>query len=265
MYWIERYKVKHLALTICLIFCSCSKHESKETVEPTDRVDDIAASYLDQLNGFSEEKLFPDRCDRLTFLALSATFVKDFDISKYEWESGEWHRDIYPCWPKDSQSEISYDGLLSVLHYALRNDDSILFRMRSYGKEHKWVMGEGDKKLTYNPQLLILINGILGEHILGTQQERKSTHKEHILASSIWLKMRYSSLNDVELLTLKNLKQTPLRDALIARMKDGNQSETIKYLESFPEKLPLEVGHENWGGCPRWLYFFILKAVIDGK
>jgi hypothetical protein len=56
-----------------------------------------------------------------------------------------------------------------------------------------------------------------------------------------------------------------LIEALLVRVEDGDQSKAIEYLNGFPDALPLETGWESWGGASRWLYFFILKAIIDGK
>jgi len=98
----------------------------------------------------------------------------------------------------------------------------------------------------------------------GYVRQIEGTHNQHIIALSALLKLRYSGfLESHDLLVLKNLKRNPLITAILARVDDGNQAETIAYLEKFPRDLPLETGWESWGGCPQYLYFFIVKAVID--
>jgi len=266
--------MKHLLLTILLILTSCSKHQDHETTDDYPTVDEIAAGYIEQMKGLDDETLFPDRCDRLTFLAFASATVKRFDLSAYEYTAGELHRDVKPCLDDldgngkpDSKSEISYDPVLGVLHHAKTwGDQGLLLRIRSYGRDNGYVMGKGDRRLTYMPQLEIIISDMLGERpILTSEDERDSTHKEHILALSLWLKLRYDGLTHAEFLALKAIKQTWIRKALINRMTDGDQADVIEYLRTFPDSLPLDTGIEGWGGCPRWLYFFLLKAIIDGK
>ena len=259
--------MKTLLIIPFLVFFSCSKHESQETVNPYDAVKEKAASYLEQIDGYSIDKLFKDRCDSLTFKALGAAFVKDFGVMAHEYAPGEWHRDIVPCYPDDSRSEISFDGLLGVLHFAwTRQDRELLTRINNYAVEHNYIMGEGDEEFTRVPQIGLLINEMLGaESFLSNSLMGSSTHREHILAVSAWLKLRYAGhLNSAEVTVLKSLKANPMTRAILARVDDGDQDETIKYLSDFPSNLPLDTSIESWGGCPSWLYFFLLKALIDG-
>jgi len=263
--------MKHLILTILLILTSCSKHSDHETTDEYPTVDEIAAGYLEQMKGLNDETLFEDACDRLTFLSLASSYVKPFDLSRFEWRSGEWHRNYTLCYPGSSRSEISFDGLIGVLHYAWTNNDRTLVdRMAAYGRANDWVMGEGDREITYIPQLEIITSDMITHfamlEIRPSYSLSEGTHNEHIIALSAWLKLRYTGfLESHDLLILKNLKRNPLITAILARVDDGNQAETIAYLEKFPRDLPLETGWESWGGCPQYLYFFLLKGVIDGK
>jgi len=263
--------MKHLILTISLILFSCSKHEDHDTVNQYDEVNDKAASYLEQMKEYDDDALYPDRCDRLTFVSLSSSFVNSRSLSNFEYAPGEWHRDVSPCYSVgDSRSEISFDGLIGVLHHAwTSNDRTIVDRLVKYGELHDWVMGEGDREITYIPQLKILTADMLSHFNMLEMRPSylvsAGTHNEHIIALSALLKLRYSGFLEAhDLLILKNLKRNPLITAILARVDDGNQAETIAYLEKFPRELPLETGIENWGGCPAWLYFFLLYVVING-
>jgi len=261
--------MKHLLLTILLALTSCSKHEGHETTDEYPTVDEIAAGYLEQMKGLDDETLFPDRCDRLTFLSLASGFVSRRDLSSYEYEDGQWHRHTSPCYPDDSRSEISFDGLIGVLHHAwTSNDRTLIDRMAAYGRANDWVMGEGPREYTFLPQVGLITDDMLGHMNLTNRPAYTldSSHKEHLLVLSAWLKLRYAGfIEDHEILILKNLPKSPLGDALLARLKDGSQSKSILYLSKYPEKLPLETGEQEWSGCPKYLYFFLIKAVVDGN
>jgi hypothetical protein len=141
--------------------------------------------------------------------------------------------------------------------------------LAQYGRDNDWVFGPGEQELTYLPQIGIITDDMLGNMNLAKDQGSyltyEGTHREHILAIAALLKLRYAGfLESQDLLVLENLKRNPLITAILARVDDGNQSETIRYLEKFPRELPLNTGWEQWGGASQWLYFFIVKAVVDG-
>jgi len=258
--------MKHILLTILLLIYSCSKHQDHETTNDYPTVDEIAEGYVEQMKGLDDETLFPDRCDRLTFISLASAFIDRRDLSSYEYEDGQWHRHTSPCYPHDSRSEISFDGLIGVLHHAwTSNDRTLIDRIAAYGRANDWVMGEGPREYTFLPQVGVLTDMLLGQMYLTPKFSLQSTHNEHIIALSGWLKLRsVGYLESQDLLVLRNLKSNMLIRSLIARVTNGNQSEAIYYLSQYPEKLPLETGEQEWSGCPKWLYFFLIKALVDG-
>jgi hypothetical protein len=258
--------VKNLLLTFLLILSSCSKHEDHETVNPYDDVKARDASYRSQLMYYSLEELFPDRCDRLTFYALYSAFVTRQDLSGYEWNEGEWHRDVRACYPDDSKSEISFDPIISLLHDSWTHKDfDRIDRLYTYGTDNGDVFGSGPRDLTYLPQVRIIIND-MRSNMLVSQFRLDGTHNEHLLALSAWLKLRYANfLESHDLLILENLRSNPLIEALLVRVEDGDQHKAIEYLRGFPEELPLETGIEGWGSAPSWLYWFLIYGVVSGK
>ena len=257
----------HILLTILILLSSCSKHSDHETTDEYPTVDEIGEGYVEQMKGLDDETLFPDRCDKLTFKSLAAAFIDAFDISGHEYQPGEWHRDIAPCYPDDSRSEVSFDNLIGVLHALWTKDDRQgIDDLAQYGRDNDWVFGEGPREYTFLPQVGVLTDMLLGQMYLTPKFSLESTHNHHIIALSVWLKLRsVGYLESQDLLVLRNLKSNMLIRSLIARVTEGNQSEAIYYLSQYPEKLPLETGEQEWSGCPKYLYFFLIKALVDGK
>lgn len=269
-------------LALSLIFFSCGKQEEKDTTNDYEDLAFLDLLYRNQLKNYSIEELFPERCDRLTFVSLYSAYVERQDLSVYEKEPGKFTRDVKSCLDDldgngkpDSKSNISPEGVAGVLHDALTyGDQGRLLRIREYGFSNNWVMGEGDRNLTYMPQLKFILSDMLGEEVLGFNGidiKAKSSilaneYKFNVLTLFAWLKVKYyGGLDKHEYLIFKNLKRTKLVKALLNRLNDGNQEDIIKYLRTFPADLPLDTGVDNWGSCPRWLYFFLLKAIIDGR
>ena len=201
--------MKTLILIPFLIFFSCAKHESKETTNPYDNVQRIAAGYIDQIKDAGDVQIFRDRCDHLIFMSLASAFVGERDLADYEWASGEWHRDTVECYPNFARSEISFDGLIGVLHDAWsRQDMDLLKRMNDYAIRHNYVMGKGDTEFTRIPQIGLIINDMLGAGLYSPKLAYAGSHREHILALSAWLKLRYAGyLEAHDLFILRNLKQ----------------------------------------------------------
>jgi len=257
-----------------LIFLACGKHESKETIEPYNKVKEIAASYRTQLASHTAEALFPDRCDRLIFHSLYSAHVTRQDLSEYEYNDGEWHRDTLPCLDDldgngkpDSKSEISFDGLLGVMHHFWAHKDwDGMVRLKDYGAQNGQKYGEGPDDLTRLPQVAIMLADMLAERpLVETSWNLEGTHNRHLLAISFWLKLRIEGyLKDVEKLALENVKDNWIKRALLNRINDGSQEEVIEYLSKFPETLSLETGFEGWGGSAGWLHFLMLARIIDG-
>ena len=269
--------MKPILLTFLLIFASCAKHEDKETVNDTLSVQAKGDFYISKIRQSSPHYITDQRCDMLTFAALFSAFGSDLDLSSFEYESGQWHRDIYPCLADldddgkpDSKSEISFDGLISVLHYAWSKQDfDLLDRLDRYGSTHNYVYGDGDRSLTFNPQIGVLIGEMKGEQKLVSNLTLDGSHRPHILTIGIWLRGRYNgNLTTLELETLKGFTEIPLAKALVHRYSDGDQSETIALMEDesiFPsDRVPMDTAF-GWGSSRLSVYYIMLLGVIHGQ
>ena len=230
-----------LLLITIILSLSCAKHESKETTNPIDDLKEQRQFYIEQVPRTDVNLLFKKRCDRLTFQSFMLTFTPElnplFDIYDFEYPSGVWHRDVIPCYPEDSKSEISFEVLLGVIAYAHANEHyTTLKDLYDYGLENNHVYGEGDRQYTFNPHATYLAGKALGQLSL-TNKITATTHKEHVTAMTILVRSRVNNdtITSAELLTLKTFKlkypNTPLFHALYAKFTNGDQSKTIELLK----------------------------------
>ena len=255
-----------LLTLITLFLFSCSQHESTETINPMDRALAKRDFYLEEIKTVNPSLLFSARCDSLTFKALASSFGAHFDISGHEWKSGEWHRDTVKCYPDFSKSEISFDGILGVLHYIWSKQDfKMLERLNKYAGENTYSMGEGLSELTLMPQIALYITEMKGFELRG---EWTGTHREHILAMSLYLRARYKGeMNAAEFKAIDYLGDAPIYKALKARFSDGDQAEVLKMLDDeniFPStRLPLDSVY-GWGSSSAWVYYLITLGILSG-
>ena len=285
--------MKFLLLAFFLLFSCGSAHVSAPQDPTVKDLDPTAQYYSKNIT----DQVFPERCDKLTFLALvSASGVKQ-DLSPYEKESGRFERDVNPCYPNDSVSQISRDAYLSILHHIWTyKDHAMLDRIISYGKAHDWIMGEGPTGYTDISLLAPTINkmdqifhdqNIPGDKdnpstpALAFQLQSDSTIQHtlagfqgHLLANYVWLQGRIKGgIDSSELLALKALvlaaPKNPLYNALYHRFTDGKQSLAIGTLsdhKTFPaDRVPLDTGVFGWGSAPSMVYFLEVMAVLEGK
>ena len=263
-------RMKLILLTFLLIFASCAKHEDKETVNDTLSVQAKGDFYISEIRKDPMGSVTTAKCDTLTFYSLASAFGGDLDLGGFEYVDGEWHRDTHTCYPEDSRSEISFDGLIGVLHYAWSKQDfALLDRLDRYGKRHDYVYGDGDRSLTFNPQIGVLIGEMKGEQKLVSNLTLDGSHRPHILTIGIWLRGRYNgNLTTLELETLKGFTEIPLAKALVHRYSDGDQSETIALMEDesiFPsDRVPMDTAF-GWGSSRLSVYYIMLLGVIHGQ
>jgi hypothetical protein len=263
-----------------MFLMACGSKSEKKT-EPSDILDIVKQKgemYCSQLN----EQVYKERCDKLTFKALVAPGCPQ-DISVHE-NDGRWERDVEPCYPEFSKSSISRDSLLSVLHYIwTTRDKPMINRLVDYGKKHNWIMGDGPKEYTdatiLVPMILFIKDKLHDSSLsvidyLPTTEGIAHSFNGHLLASYIWLQARVrGSINDVEAGMLDKLwqasSQDPMYTALMHRIFDGNQTETLMLLLKRPEfpdnVLPSETGVFDWGSAPSSVYYLISLAIVEGK
>jgi hypothetical protein len=133
-----------------ILLFGCGSESKKTSPATSDNIEKLRSKYqfyqqqnktkVDN-NGFIET----DSCDSLIFSALAN--VKDVKLTAAELEPGKWLRrpTEYPeCYSSgESRSNISRDGLLGVIYWAVYHKDSnTLKRLWDYGESHNWVMGE---------------------------------------------------------------------------------------------------------------------------
>jgi hypothetical protein len=277
--------VKRLLIYISLLLVSCGTQKIEKSPTVADSLDKQLKSktelYLSLIT--SDELLFPERCDKLTFKSLLSAAGPFQDMSAFE-VAGKYSRDVVPCYPNDSKSSISRDGILAVLQDIWTHGDLVrLNRMIAYGEAHNWVVGEGPLDYT-NMALLLPIIYRMQDRLSGkTNLELASSaaldsvlsgFQGHLLANYLWLKARMEgSLNALEVSLLKSLvsanPRDPMYQALYHRFTDGDMSETYKILLDSPEfpddHLPLETGVFGWGSEPALVAYLVALAIAEGE
>lgn len=228
------------------------------------------------------DSIFKERCDKITFKALVSVNCPQ-DLSKFE-VNGRWERDSQQCYPKDSRSSISRDGLISVLHYIwTKQDHDMIQRLMEYGEAHNWIMGEGPTEYTdaiiltpiiYHMHDKIQKKGDLVADLVPTTEDIAQSFKGHLLASYVWLMARVNDgyidyAGKVLLGKLYNSAPSdPMYAALQHRFLDGNQTETYFILLNDPtftvNEFPMETGVFNWGSAPTSVYYLISLAIAEG-
>jgi hypothetical protein len=255
-----------IALSLLAASCGAMKHHGDEsTQQPFDAIKTERDARVQRFDVNTIE-----RCDRITFLALFDAYGKQQDtLFWYETKPGHWERHFEACYPKDSQSTISRDGLISVLHaLKTRGDDAAIKRMYDYGKEHGWDMGEGPWDLVNATPIVPVIAKLAGKPILRdrTEADPFTSFRGHVLGCYIWLSAKaYGAIGDVELEVLRTLRDknpdSPFFHALYHRFTDGDQTAALERMKNIgTSDAPF-----GWGSAPADVYYAITVAVLEGK
>lgn len=154
--------MRWLALFSLIFLVSCGmftkKSDQKKDITPIDvkiqllnkfnKYKELVKKHQDE-NGF----ILTDECDSLLFSSLLATAIDGINITAAKDTDGKWYRRPlqYPnCYPDGSASEISRDMLMGGLLFMWKSKNlELLEELFDYGKDHNWVMGEGDVSRTY--------------------------------------------------------------------------------------------------------------------
>ena len=194
--------MKLYGLLITIVLFGCGSHDSQDTTNPLDPVINKGAMYSKSIS----DSMYLARCDKLTFKATLSTYLPQ-NIENLEVAPGKWLRDVPDCYPKESASQVSFEGILGVLHHIWSTKDcAMATRLVDYGALHNWVMGLGPTAETdasllgptaSDIQVAICNNESL--MLTGSIDDVLSGYKGHILASWIWLIGRIDGhINDVE-------------------------------------------------------------------
>ena len=263
---------------ISMALVGCGTHKSTSTDNPLGQVQAKGTFYTNNLSS----AIYTERCDKLTFEGLLSVEVTQ-EIEIFQSSPGKWNRDTKPCYPDYSASEISNEGIVSVLHALWSTQNCALISdLYDYGIKNNWIMGAGDKEDT---NATVLFPTILKEKDLICKTSSLTTiesdldavlsgYRGHILASWIWLVGRMDgTINGLEKAALDDLvgssPQDPYYLALNSRFGNGDQTLAIEGLindTEFPSTVfPLEDSVFGWGSAPASVYYLITQAVLEGK
>lgn len=164
-----------MKIVYCLVICLGLVHCRDKTPKSYDyTLDDIGGRLAFYIEAVGDIRSTMQRCDGLTFLGLWTAYGDDYNIYRHEYEPGEWHRDVKPCYPDDSRSEISTEGVLGALHaMTARGDDDKLEDLWAYLEANDWIAGDGPKEYTRVLQLRPLFKEIRKKVGLVDQDKHK--------------------------------------------------------------------------------------------
>lgn len=256
-----------LFLIAILLLLGC--RSPVETKDPLDRLVQRKISFIKRALDMGAG-LYPHRCDRLTFNGLFSGYGKPQDMGGFYYD-GLLHRDVSPCYPGFSRSEISLDGILGLLHHIQTWDDrKSLDRILDIGEKNNWIMGDGPIEYTNIWALVPIIYEMAGESLVTDIKDVLKGYRGHVGAMYIHLRGRvYGSISEAEFRALQALKVAsplnPLYSALFHRYSDGDQSETIELLDKiFTDKFPEGSATTGWGSCPDSVLYIIVVGILQG-
>jgi len=296
--------MKLILITLLISLLGCSYIEKhKKSDDKKSLFNDIYSRALvyEKLIGNPYNNI--SRCDGLTFVGPYWAFMSNrstFDIYKHEYSineeekridgSGQWNRDVKPCYPNDSRSGISTEGLLGALH-AIRvaKDKDAIDRLIKFAEENKWIMGDGPEEYTrlihlapIAYKLQEVLNGSFssGEtsDAVSNPWAKISGYRGNVIADYIGLKGAiYGYLRGYELEFLKTMIEkvpnNPFYLYLYHSYTDSDYTKLIEVLTNetyFPlNKLPGKNAREvfSWGDAPHGLLYVWISGMIkeDGN
>lgn len=261
-----------LAATVTLA-ASCGREGDTDTSNDISGLSAIKSRYV-QLIGNDPQELV-DRCDRLTFVGLYEAFGKrTTKFMDYEYGAkGKWNRDVEPCWPDDSRSEISLEGILGATHgLVTRKDKSALKRLRNYAIANGYVMGDGPTQYTFMPQLaFVLEKAYKLADSERTAFDKLDGYRGNVIADYILLHGRiYGYIGRHHLLMLEELikvaPNNPIYHAIYHRFLDGDQRRAIELLADFNADI-LPQGADSrfhWGSASSAILFIYTVGIMEG-
>jgi len=269
--------MRKLSLIIigALFFLNCGKvkQEPNDNTEPADALTNInikGAIYAEQ-----GDELYTKRCDKLTFKALFDTYGRQIDLFTHEWFPGEWHRDTIVCINNGSNSEISRDGLIMLLHALWeRKDMDAVRRLYDYGKAHGWKAGDGPDDLTSMAPLVPIMQAMLDieERQIIEPRDIWTGFRAHLIVLYIHLVGKVKGeISEAYYQMLKKYykenENNPLISAIYHRYTDGDFTMAVTALNDdtyYPPRAIIEE-EDSWPSCPKAVHFLATVGVIDGR
>jgi hypothetical protein len=273
---------------VVILISSCAKSGEEETKqkEGLARQQAIRDFYCDELTDESIEKV----CDRATFANLANAFCPDkpYDLSRFEWNPGEYHRDFKPhaCYPNESKSECSHDMFITKAHDWLSRGDFGAVKeindLLSYADKHGGKCGEGHSSLTEITTLKPLIYDVR-EHITSLAPSKElllgeaeglpiATHNKYLATLMMYANARMNGeINATEKAALKLFirddEGSPIFLGMFYRYHDGDQQRALDAMEAdFPsDALCQSTSYRGWGSAPCSIMQILATAILEGR
>ena len=250
---------KHLI--VCLFAIGCTKQKPIKTTSDTEELRKQVALYIDLANKQKDSYgwLGP-KCDGLLFNSLAAVAGVDVDPMKAEESPGRWrrHPDFEDCRPfKNSRSTISRDMFRGLFIYLLlKKDREALLRIKDYGEDHKWFMGEGENEVItisrtwFNPAIRGQLYRMIENSPMFTKEYYTEDYEAHLEAWNVFTEYLIDGhIDEWNLKILKDHRERQPENALFHAMAskfiDGNMDKAISLLQAHfpPDRLPTEADH----------------------
>jgi hypothetical protein len=250
---------------LLLTSCASGSNDSSDHMEPIEEVIDQKGTYLDLVEDLRGDTDFfmENDCDALLFNGLMCAAGVEIPILAARDPSGQWYRTpAHTCHKEGrSASTISSDMLIGAMWclYAL-DDTTSLQLMLDYGRDHKWVMGEGPLSRTYmKPTLQRTLYALVGKSYKGPPDvwlDPGKDHSRHVVALNILLRgEKEGKITDQMLSLIEGFVEKDPANGLFqfikARFTDGSQQlATFSLMDEglFPkDRLPFD-------RCRRWLW-----------
>ena len=261
--------MKHWILAIaCAFGCNQKKDDPVQQADLTEvqqmRDEKVASFQMDQVTP----------CDRITFVALMDAYGKRLPIGIFEKPAGMWNRNFEVCYPKESKSECSLDGYLSVLHALYARGDLFSIRnMRDYLKARDWHCGLGDEGVTTTVPLMPLIQALandlkvkvadIGIDLPIPLDIKIDGFQAYLIGNYVWLHTKVFGVSDVSRGIIKKLALDNPEDAFFAalnwRFNGTSQQLAVDLLK---QDKPCS---DSWGSCDDSVYWTIVVAVLEGR
>jgi hypothetical protein len=233
-------------------------------------------------------KVFTERCDALTFKSLWDAYGAKLDVFKMERPvvSGKWHRDETDCYPKDSRSEISRDGIIMLLHSLwMRGNKDAVDRMVNYLAANDMIMGEGpDEYVNMTPLFNVMkhmqakmskskvVLGPLDDLFLNLTKDMANDYRGHLLAMYFYLNMRVDEdLSKPYVVALKSLAENNDRSSIYHCLRERFSKDTPERCLSllgdenrYPKtSIPYEVDASGWQGLKAVLGYIVSVSILE--
>lgn len=270
-----------ILLTIFLVQC-----ENKEPKSYDFTLEDIEEKFVFYASVAEPMEAYTQRCDLLTFKGLWDAYGLKTNIYDHEYEAGQWHRDVKLCFPDDSRSEISNEGIMGAMHAMVaRKDFDRLKDLWDFLEANDWIAGEGPKEYTRVVHLKPLMREILKENDmllsktsvfrLAAEDADSVGYRGNVLADYIFLhgvSLGYIESWHLSLLKelVKDVPQSPFYQAMVGCYEWTDNYQTALNLlgdeELFPsDRLP-EKSNEmlwDWSDAPQLPLFAMTKRVLE--